>query len=70
MRSVQARDGESVVFSWIVWPSKEARDEGTRKVMADPRMDMDGAEMPFDMKRMIFGGFSVLFDSDAKKGAR
>jgi uncharacterized protein YbaA (DUF1428 family) len=60
-RAVQAEAGETVVFSWIVWPSKAVRDEGGKKMMADPRMKMDGA--PFDGKRMIFGGFSVLLDT-------
>ncbi|MEN3952087.1 DUF1428 domain-containing protein [Iodidimonas sp. SYSU 1G8] len=59
--AVKAEPGETVVFSWIVWPSKAARDEGNDKVMADPRMDM-GAEMPFDGKRMIFGGFEPIVD--------
>ena len=59
--AVKAEAGEVVVFSWIVWPSKEARDEGNKKVMADPRMKMDD-EMPFDSKRMIFGGFDVIVD--------
>jgi uncharacterized protein YbaA (DUF1428 family) len=59
-RAVQAEAGESVVFSWVVWPSKEARDEGNEKIMADPRMQ--GVDMPFDTKRMIFGGFEVLLD--------
>jgi len=60
-RAVNAEAGEIVVFSWIVWPSRAARDEGNKKVMADPRMKMDGA--PFDGKRMIFGGFGTLFDT-------
>ncbi len=60
-RAVKAEAGETVVFSWIVWPSKAVRDEGGKKRMADPRMKMDGA--PFDGKRMIFGGFSVLLDT-------
>ena len=58
-RAVNAEAGENVVFSWIVWPSKAARDEGNKKVMADPRMKMEG-DMPFDMQRMIFGGFEIL----------
>ncbi|WP_437490433.1 DUF1428 domain-containing protein [Sorangium sp. So ce1014] len=59
--AVKAEEGEVVVFSWIVWPSKEARDEGNKKVMEDPRMNM-GDDVPFDAKRMIFGGFDVLVD--------
>jgi len=51
---------ETVVFSWILWPSKQARDEGMAKVMADERMrDMP---MPFDSQRMMFGGFEVVLD--------
>ena len=60
--AVKAEPGENVVFSWIVWPSKAARDEGGRKVMADPRMQM-GPDMPFDGKRLIYGGFELLLDS-------
>ncbi len=62
-RAVQAEAGENVVFSWIVWPSKAARDAGNQKMMADPRMKMDGEEMPFNMQRMIFGGFEILTES-------
>ena len=54
---------ETVVFSWMTWPSKEARDEGWKRIMADPRMKMDPAAMPFDGKRMIYGGFGVLFEA-------
>ena len=56
-RAVQAKDDEVVVFCWIVYRSKEERDEINRKVMNDPRMKMPAAGMPFDGKRMIFGGF-------------
>jgi uncharacterized protein YbaA (DUF1428 family) len=62
-RSVQAKDDETVVFSWIEYPSKEVRDEVYRRMKDDPRMkDMD---MPFDGKRMIFGGFQPIFDEKA-----
>ena len=60
-RAVQAGDGENVVFSWIEWPSKEARMAGWEKVMADERMKPDG-EMPFDGKRMFWGGFEQILD--------
>jgi uncharacterized protein YbaA (DUF1428 family) len=51
---------ETVVFSWITWPSREARDEGMKKVMADPRSAQDVNPMPFDAKRLIYGGFEVI----------
>ena len=55
-RAVQAKDDEVVVFSWIEWPDKATRDSGMETFMKDPRMDA-AAQMPFDGKRMIFGGF-------------
>ena len=58
--AVKCEPGENVVFSWIVWPSKAARDEGNAKVMADPRMKMDMADMPFNGQRMIYGGFEPM----------
>jgi uncharacterized protein YbaA (DUF1428 family) len=61
--AVKQAEDETVVFSWITWPSKEARDEGWKKLMEDPRMKMEGAEMPFDGKRMIYGGFAVLMQA-------
>lgn len=61
-RAVKAEEGEQVVFSWIVWPSKAVRDEGMAKVMKDERMQPP-ADMPFDGRRMIFGGFDVLLDA-------
>lgn len=61
--AVQKKDNETVVFSWIVWPSKQARDEGMKKVMADPRGRPDVNPMPFDAKRLIFGGFEVLVEA-------
>ena len=62
-RAVKAEAGETVVFSWIVWPSKQVRDAGNEKMKTDPRMQMT-PDTPFDGKRMIFGGFEVLLDTD------
>ena len=58
--AVRREEGESVVFSWIEWPSREVRDEGLRKAMADERLQ--DAPMPFDGKRMIMGGFEIVLD--------
>jgi uncharacterized protein YbaA (DUF1428 family) len=60
--AVKATGDETVVYSWIEWPSKEARDEGWKKAMADPRMQPDMASMPFDGQRMIYGGFAPIVD--------
>ncbi len=59
--AVQCKADETVVFGWIVWPSRAARDEGMKQAMADPRMQ--NPEMPFDGKRMIMGGFEVIASS-------
>jgi uncharacterized protein YbaA (DUF1428 family) len=61
--AVKCQPGETVVFSWIVWPSRQVRDEGTKKVMADPRSRLDNNPMPFDGARMIYGGFEMLVNS-------
>ncbi|CAN5907746.1 hypothetical protein BH11PSE3_BH11PSE3_16930 [soil metagenome] len=58
--AVKATGDEKVVYSWIEWPSKEARDEGWKKVMADSRMHENKA--PFDGQRMIYGGFTPIVD--------
>jgi uncharacterized protein YbaA (DUF1428 family) len=63
-RSVQAGDGEEVVFSFIEWPDKATRDEGWKKVMEDERMKPDMDSMPFDGKRMFWGGFNSVVDLD------
>jgi uncharacterized protein YbaA (DUF1428 family) len=63
-RRAGARAGEAVVFSWIVYRSRAHRDRVNKKVMADPRMlAMCGEPMPFDMKKMSYGGFSMLVDA-------
>ena len=63
-RAVAAAGDETIAFSWIVWPSKAARNAGMARVMADERMKPQ-ADMPFDMKRMIFGGFDIILDTNA-----
>lgn len=60
--AVKRQPDETVVFSWVVWPSRQARDDGMKKVMADPRLQPDTNPMPFDGKRLIYGGFEVLVD--------
>ena len=60
--SVKAEKNENVVFSWVEWPSKQIRDAASEKMKTDPRMQ-DMSNMPFDGKRMIFGGFEPLVDT-------
>lgn len=62
-RAVKAQDDETVVFSWVEWPSKAEHDAGWAKIMADPRMQPGGAPRPFDGRRMIYGGFSPILDA-------
>ena len=61
-RAVKLKPGEIVVFSWIVYKSRADRDAINKKVMTDPRLKMDMAKMPFDTKRMIFGGFKTMIE--------
>lgn len=58
--AVKREESESVVFSWVTWPSKAARDAAWPKVMEDPRLPKDMSAMPFDGKRMIYGGFRMI----------
>jgi uncharacterized protein YbaA (DUF1428 family) len=60
-RAVQAKEGESIVFSWVEWPDKATRDAGMEKFMQDQRMQAAG-DMPFDGKRMIYGGFAPVVE--------
>ena len=55
--AVKRKDDETVIFSWVTWPSKSVRDEAWKKLMTE----MDG-EMPFDGKRMIYGGFEAIVE--------
>lgn len=62
-QSVKLKPDETVMFSWIVYKSRAHRDRVNKKVMADPRLSsMDPKTMPFDSKRMIFGGFKTLVE--------
>jgi uncharacterized protein YbaA (DUF1428 family) len=61
--AVKRKNDETVVFSWIVWPSRRVRDEAMKKVRADPRLQPAVNPMPFDGKRMIYGGFEVIVDA-------
>jgi uncharacterized protein YbaA (DUF1428 family) len=58
-KAVHRKDDETVVFSWITWASRSARDQGMKKAGEDARLQ--NVDMPFDGKRMILGGFEVLF---------
>lgn len=60
--AVKCKEDETVVFSWIVWPSREARDAGMEAVMNDPRMSEETNPMPFDGTRLIYGGFQMIVD--------
>jgi len=63
-RSIKLKPGETVVFSWIVFKSRAHRDRVNARVMKDPRLAsmMDSKAMPFDVKRMVYGGFRVIVD--------
>ncbi len=67
-KAVQARDDEDVVFAWFEYPDRETRDSVAQKMMSDPRMDEMSANMPFDGKRMIFGGFASILDEGSGTG--
>lgn len=62
--AVLAKEDEQVVFSWIEWPSREARDLGNKKCMSDPRMHFEGKH-PFSGERLIYGGFNSILDVSA-----
>ena len=68
-KAVQANGDEDVIFSWIEWPDKATRDAGYARMMdpanPDPRMDPAKNPMPFDGKRMIFGGFTPVVELEA-----
>lgn len=61
--AVKCQADETVVFSWVTWPSRQVRDEAWKKVMNDPRMQPDANPMPFDGKRLIYGGFEMIVEA-------
>ena len=63
-RAVKVQDGEGIIYSYVEWPDKETRDKGWATLMSDPDMQADH-EMPFDGKRMFWGGFAPLIDNAA-----
>ncbi len=60
--AVKCKEDETLVFPWILWPSKEARDAGMKKSMEDPRMSHENTPMPYDGKRLIYGGFEPIVE--------
>lgn len=64
-RAVKLKDGEVVIFSWITYRSRAERNAIMKKVMADPRLPKDWSAMPFDGKRMIYGGFKTIVDIES-----
>jgi uncharacterized protein YbaA (DUF1428 family) len=65
-RSVHAVEGENVVFAFVIWPDKESRDRGWEQIMANPDLQ-PGPDMPFDGKRMYWGGFKPIVGEEALK---
>ena len=65
-RAVNLEPGEKVVFSWMTWKDRATADAAHEKMMADPRMKEFSEQMPFDGKRMVFGGFDPLVVREAK----
>jgi uncharacterized protein YbaA (DUF1428 family) len=63
-RRIRLERGETVIFSWIVFKSRAHRDRVNAKVMKDPRLaEMGPKTMPFDVRRMVYGGFKILVDA-------
>lgn len=61
--AVKREEDEAVVFAWILWPDRETRVAGWKKIMEDPRMTEKMGPMPFDGKRMIYGGFETIVEA-------
>ena len=67
-KAVDAKPDEKVVFAWFEYPDKATRDAANAKMMSDPRMQEMGANMPFDGKRMIIGGFDAIVEEGGERG--
>jgi uncharacterized protein YbaA (DUF1428 family) len=61
-KGIKTKPGETVVFAWIVYKSRKHRDQVNAKVMKDPRLAKMPKKMPFDIKRMLYGGFDIVVD--------
>ncbi|WP_198370031.1 DUF1428 domain-containing protein [Roseomonas rosulenta] len=61
--AVKREADETIVLCWTTWPSKQARDDAWKRITADPRAKTDPADLPFDGRRMIFGGFTILTEA-------
>ncbi|MEM7722549.1 MAG: DUF1428 domain-containing protein [Pseudomonadota bacterium] len=69
-QAVKLEDGETVVFSWMIWPDKATHDAAWEKIMTDPEIQAEmGDTMPFDGMRMMWGGFEPLFEAKATVAA-
>jgi uncharacterized protein YbaA (DUF1428 family) len=68
-KAVEAKPDEKVVFAWFEYPDRATRDSANQKMMADPRMEAMGKDMPFDGKRMIMGGFDAIVEEGESGGA-
>src|SRR3990170_6751929 len=67
-KAVAAKPDEKVVFAWFEYPDKATRDSANEKMRSDPRMKEMGESMPFDGKRMIYGGFDAIVEEGSKRG--
>ena len=68
-KAVEAKPDEKVVFAWFEYPDKATRDSANEKMKSDPRMENMGKTMPFDGKRMIYGGFDAIVEEGSEQGA-
>lgn len=62
-RALKTKPGETVIFSWVTFKSRAERDRINAKVMKDPRLEGMGKDMPFDVKRMVYGGFKTIVEA-------